>query len=266
MMKILTADDEPYALKITNEAVREALPDAELRSFTRAPDALSEITENGYRPDAAFLDIRMPGITGLEMARRIREASLRTNIVFVTAYADYALDAVSLRASGYLMKPATAEAVRTELDNLRFPAEREPEHRIRMQCFGNFEVYRDGSPLAFPRTRDKEVLAYLVFKRGSACTLRDLAAILYEDEPYSLQQRDRTRKLVFSLMQTMQDAGAADVLVKRRDSIAIAPEAIDCDYYRFLDMDVGAINAYTGEFMAQYEWAVFTAGFLDERK
>jgi len=121
-------------------------------------------------------------------------------------------------------------------------------------------------PLGFPRTRDREVLAYLVLKRGSSCTLQELAAVLYEDEPYTIQQRDRTRKLIFSLTQTLQDAGAADVLVKRHSSVAIDPKVIDCDYYRFLEMDTSAINAYTGEFMAQYEWAVFTTGFLDMRK
>ena len=63
-------------------------------------------------------------------------------------------------------------------------------------------------PLGFPRTRDREVLAYLVLKRGSSCTLQELAAVLYEDEPYTIQQRDRTRKLIFSLTQTLQDGMA----------------------------------------------------------
>ena len=82
MMKNLTADDEPNALGVTDEAVREALPDAELRSFTRATEVLTEIEERGYRPDVAFLDIKMPGISGLEMAKRIRKSSPPARTLF----------------------------------------------------------------------------------------------------------------------------------------------------------------------------------------
>jgi len=164
------------------------------------------------------------------------------------------------------MKPATAETVRTELGFLRYPVSGDTADKIRIRCFGNFEVFKNGSPLAFPRSRAKEVLAYLVLKRGGSCTLRDLAAVLYEDEPYSLRQRDRTRQLIFTLAQTLREAGAENVLIRRRNSVAVDPKAVDCDYYRFLDMDVDAINTYTGEFMAQYEWAVFTTGFLDRRQ
>jgi len=265
-MKILTADDEQAALNILNRAVKAAVPDAELRSFSNAYEAVGEIQTKGFRPDAAFLDIKMPGMTGLEMAKEIKSASPHTNIVFVTAFSDYALDALALHPSGYIMKPATEEKIRGELDNLRYPPEQKPTGRIQVQCFGNFEVYQNGEPLDFPRSRAKEVLAYLVFKRGGSCTLQDLAAVLYEDEPYTIQQRDRTRQLIFTMTQTLRGADAANVLVKRRNSIAVDPRAIDCDYYRFLDMDVRAINAYTGEFMAQYEWAVFTTGFLDSQK
>jgi two-component system, LytTR family, response regulator len=265
-MKVLTADDEQAALHVLDRAVAAAVPDAELRSFSSAYEAVEEIQTREFRPDVAFLDIKMPGMTGLEMAKAIKNASPHTNIIFVTAFSDYALDAMALHPSGYIMKPATEEKIRVELDNLRYPPEHSSTHTIRVQCFGNFEVYRNGTPLNFPRTRDKEVLAYLVLKRGGSCTLQELAAVLYEDEPYTLRQRDRTRQLVSTMAQTLREAGAADVLVKRRNSIAVDPEAIDCDYYRFLDMDVRAINAYTGEFMSQYEWAVFTTGFLDRQK
>lgn len=264
-LKILAADDEAAAMKILTRAIREAIPAAELQTFMRASEAVDAVRD-GFHPDVAFLDIVMPGMTGLEMAAALKTYYPPVNIVFVTGDSQYAGEAFNLRASGYVNKPATPEKIAVELENLRNPLPPPNSEKLCVQCFGNFEVYRDGVPLSFPRTRDKEVLAYLVLKRGGACSMQDLAAILYEDEPYSVQQRDRTRKLVFSLSQTLQEAGAPNVLVKRRNSVAVDPDAFDCDYYRFLDMDIRAINAYTGEFMAQYEWAVFTTGFLDRQK
>ncbi|WP_297833124.1 LytTR family DNA-binding domain-containing protein [Thermomonas sp.] len=65
-----------------------------------AVDALAE-----HRPDVAFLDIRMPGLTGLEVAAAAAEASPRTRIVFVTAYDQYAIDAFERGAIDYLLKP-----------------------------------------------------------------------------------------------------------------------------------------------------------------
>ena len=89
---MLMADDEPSALAILGRAVLEAVPDAEIRSVSIAAEALEEIRDRGFRPDVAFLDIKMPGISGLEMAKDVRELSPRTNIVFVTAFSDYAMD------------------------------------------------------------------------------------------------------------------------------------------------------------------------------
>ena len=263
MMRILAADDEPYSLRITERAIREALPDAELRSFLRASEALAEITENGYRPDVAFLDIRMPGMSGLEMAKRIREASSRTNIVFVTAYSDYALDAIALHPSGYLMKPATAEKVRTELENLRFPPEPAAPRLLRVQCFGNFEVFADGRPVAFTYQKTKELLAYLIDRRGAACNTSELCAILWEDKPDSAELRKYLRKLLADLSHSLSVVGAEDVFLKHRNSFAVDTGALDCDYYRMLARDISAINTYNGEYMLQYSWAEMTLGSLE---
>lgn len=263
MMKFLTVDDESYALQITDQAVREAMPDAELRSFTRALEALAEIVENGYRPDVAFLDIKMPGMSGLEMAKRIREASPRTNVVFVTAYSDYALDALALHTSGYMMKPATAEKIQNELDNLRFPTERKQERSLRVQCFGNFEVFAKGGPVSFTYQKTKELLAYLIDRRGSAANTAELCAVLWEDRPDSPEQRKYLRRLLSDLSHSLAAVDAGDVLAKRRNSFAVAVEKVDCDFYRLLAGDVAAINTYTGEYMTQYGWAEMTLGSLE---
>lgn len=71
--------------------------------------------------DVAFLDIEMPGMSGIELAKKLKDIKPYLNIIFVTAYTDYALEVHSLYVSGYLLKPIKKEDVVTALDNLRNP-------------------------------------------------------------------------------------------------------------------------------------------------
>jgi two-component SAPR family response regulator len=120
-----------------------------------------------------------------------------------------------------------------------------------------------GEPIKFNRTKAKELFAYLVYRRGSSCSTRELAAVLFEDSEHSTKQMLYLQKIVSSMMQTLREYNAAAVIHKTYNAIALNDEAVDCDYYRFLKMDVPSINTYTGEFMTQYSWAEFVAGYLD---
>ena len=267
-MKFLMVDDEPAALNVLVRAVKEAQPDAEIHSFTFSAEAMEDMIEDHFHPDVAFLDIRMPETSGLEMARRIREESPRTNVIFVTAFADYALDAMSLRSSGYLIKPVSADQVQRELDDLRYPVKRsEPAGKIRIQCFGSFEVFADEKPLAFHYQKSKELLAYLVDRRGAACNTLELCSVLWEDrQDEDENYRAYLRKLISDLSHVLEDAGEERIFLKRRNSFAIAVDLVDCDYYRFLRQETAAVNLYCGEYMTQYSWAEMTLGGLERKE
>ena len=71
------------------------------------------------QPDVAFLDIRMPGLTGIEVAAAAVEASPRTQVVFVTAYDQYAIDAFDAGAVDYLLKPIAADRLAQTVQRLR---------------------------------------------------------------------------------------------------------------------------------------------------
>jgi DNA-binding LytR/AlgR family response regulator len=67
------------------------------------------------------LDIELGTASGLELCRRLLEINPCTNVVFLTAYADYSLDAWKTEASGFMLKPLTTEGVREQLKKLRYP-------------------------------------------------------------------------------------------------------------------------------------------------
>jgi DNA-binding LytR/AlgR family response regulator len=108
MAKAVVAEDEALLRQALLAALGEAWP--QLRIVAECEDgasALEAIAE--HQPDVAFLDIRMPGLTGLEVATASAEASPATQIVFVTAYDQYAIDAFERGAIDYLLKPIAAD-------------------------------------------------------------------------------------------------------------------------------------------------------------
>lgn len=262
-MTIFTADDEPLALELLTETVRAAAPEARIAAFSK-PSLLLEHAQN-EAGDVAFLDVQMRGMSGVQLAKRLKELNPRINLVFVTGYEEYAGDAMALHASGYILKPVTLKAVQAELGDLRHPVVPKAKALLRVRCFGNFEAYAaDGGRVRFERTKAKELLAYLIYRSGSACTVKEIAAVLFESEPYDQKRRNYVQKIISSMLRALKVAGAESVVVKNYNSLAIDAARVDCDYYRFSELDMAAVNAYSGEFMAQYPWAEFVIGYLED--
>jgi two-component system LytT family response regulator len=260
-MLIWVLDDENLQLNMLTRTILEAEPDAAVVSFSAAPAALDKLN-SGQRPDVVFTDIEMPGISGIELAKRIKLTSPHSNIVFVTGFSQYALDAVAMHASGYVMKPPTAERIRAELDDLRNPVRQGPPARLRVQTFGNFEVFVDGSVLDFKSAKAKELFALLIDRRGAGLTTAEIAAILWEEREYSVSLKNQVQKIISLMRTALASAGCADILVKGHNRTAIDAEKVSCDLYDFFKGDLSSINSFTGEYMSQYSWAEFTNGFL----
>ena len=194
----------------------------------------------------------------MELAKELKSVNPKMNIIFVTGFSEYAGDAMKLHASGYIMKPVTAEEVKRELSDLRFPIAPRKDALLRVQCFGNFDVFLpSGEHMHFERSRSKEIFAYLVHKCGSSCTIKEIAAILFEDEMYDQKQLNYMQQLTHSLMKSLRAVGAEAAVVKNFNALAVNPDVIDCDYYRFKELDAGAVNSYENEYMSQYYWADF---------
>ncbi|MBQ6121725.1 MAG: response regulator [Clostridia bacterium] len=260
-MLIFAIDDEPIALAVLHNAIAEAVPVASIMDFPLGTDALEAIQKQGLRPDAVFSDIRMPQLDGLALAARIRSASPATKLVFVTAYSEYALKAIQLRASGYVMKPVDADAIREEIANIAVVRAVMP-NGLWVRCFGNFEVFWNRSPLLFDRRQTKELFAFLIDREGGVCTSEEIIARLWESETNMAAAKDRLRHLVGDLRRTLSSIGMEDILVRRSGRLAILRDRVDCDFFRMVDGDMETVNTFTGEYMAQYSWAELTTGRL----
>lgn len=250
-MKILAVDDEKLLLDALREAIEEAEPSAEIIGFSNAFSALEYV--QGHPIDVAFLDIRMPGMQGTELAKKMKMMQPQLNIVFCTAYSEYALTAIEMRASGYLTKPVSAEAIRRELDNLRYPVT--DQAKVRIQCFGNFEIFVNDVPLHFAREKSKEVIAYLVDREGAACTTAEIIAAVWNDDEDHISYIQKIRS---DIRNTLKAAGCEDIITFFWGKLSLVRSKVSCDYYDWIDGKPSAINAYKGEYMSNYSWAEYT--------
>ncbi|RNF82629.1 LytR/AlgR family response regulator transcription factor [Montanilutibacter psychrotolerans] len=118
MPKCIVAEDEALLRQALLDALRIAWPELDVVAQCEdGASALEAIDE--HRPDVAFLDIRMPGLTGLEVASAAAEASPDTQVVFVTAYDQYAIDAFERGAIDYLLKPIAADRLAATVRRLK---------------------------------------------------------------------------------------------------------------------------------------------------
>ena len=248
-MRILAVDDEKDALEVLVAAISECEKDAEIKAFNSPTEALNYAAENP--PDIAFLDIRMPTMSGLDLAKKLKAINVRVNIVFSTGYSEYASDAFSMHASGYIMKPVSVRLVRKELENLRNPVET-PNSRI---FVGNFELFVDGETLHFSRKPAKELLAYLVDRKGSAVTRKELCSVLLQDEAFTRKSQDYLTKIVKELQKTLDEVNAGSIVNLDRSEYSVVPDNFSCDAYDYLKGVPNAFNNFYGEYMSQYPWA-----------
>jgi len=263
-MNILAIDDNVLALEELVSAVKEACPLDAVHGFSKPSELLAFAKENAC--DIAFLDIEIWGMNGIDLAQKLKEINGGTNIIFVTGYSKYALDSYTVKASDYVMKPVTIEAVKESLKNLRCPVRAKPDKRVRVQTFGNFEVFVDEKPVLFTRTKTKELLAYLVSRKGALCGNNEIIAVIWENKNDSPALQSHFRHLVADLIKTLKSLNAEDIIVRKWKNLAVAPERLSCDFYDMLNGDAKAINAYAGEFMAQYSWAEIEAAYLGSKK
>ena len=254
-MKIIAVDDERIALEGLLDVIAEVAPNAQLNGFEYPEDALDFVDEHAC--NIAFLDVEMTGMSGVELAEQLKLRNPDINIIFATGFGDYRKDAYDLHASGYLTKPITADKVRKELNDLRRPI---PKRRqMRVQAFGNFEVYIDGIPISFKYTKTKELLAYLIDRRGALCTLAELQAVIFEDDGGHESYMKSLRR---DLLETLEALGCGNAIAQQRGKLGVVPDNLDCDYYDWCDgKRMGTV--WHGEYMVQYSWSEYTAGMLE---
>ena len=249
-MNVLLVDDEQLQLVRLETTCKNVIKDAEFFCYSNPLKALSDSNKINF--DIAFLDIEMPGLNGIQLAKKIQVNNPGIKLIFVTAYNEYALQAFNIHAHGYLTKPVSDEKIREEIINLQNIAPLPSNKKIQVKCFGNFEVFYNGHPVKFSYKKSKEVFAYLIDREGAAIDINELNAVLWEEDHPSY-----LRNLIADIQTTLKSIGCEDVFIKRHNEAYIDVEKVDCDAYEYKKDNPNAVRLYRGEYMMQYSWPIF---------
>lgn len=268
-MVILAIDDEKLALANLVSELQKVFVGEKIYDFLSSTKALNFIEEkknNNENIDFVFMDIKMPNINGLEMAKIIKSIFPKTKIFFCTAYSEYSLEAWNMKVKGYILKPISASKIEEVLSEMI--GDWKTEHNktnqiIKVKTFGDFEVFIDGKPIEFDRSKSKELFAYLVDRKGASVTTERIASILFEDKNYDRSVKNMVTTIVSSLRSTLKKYNIEEVLIKSWNQLSINVDKIKCDAYDFEQYDLVAINSYEGEYMFGYSWAEFSVPKYD---
>ena len=262
-MKVLYVDDEQLAVQ-KFEVIAKSLPDiTELHTFTASQAALDFSKTNP--PDAAFLDIEMPGIRGIELATMLLAIDENIRIFFVTAYDQYALDAFGVNAMGYLLKPYNVSMVANELEKAK-RMRAVPHRSVYIQTIPTFDVYVDGALFPITSPKPTELLALLVDRNGGSISTGQAISLLWEDKPDDEKTKALYRMTVKRLREILIAGGIDFILSTEGSAKFIKPDTFSSDYFQLLKGDPDVMTRYNGEYMSEYSWAEETNARLTNMK
>jgi len=248
-MLIYAIDDEKAVLQYTIKALKEYFKEDEILAFSDGDEMLASF-EN--RPaDVVFLDIEMPGYSGIELAEKLNRMKADLNLVFVTGYDQYAVEAFDVYASDYMKKPCNIEKIEKAMGKLRYPIKKEKD--IFIKTFGNFDVFRKGVPLPFRSELEKEMLAYLVDRDGALVSRQEMAGILFEDD-FSRAKQVHLSKIAERLSHDLSEFGAEKLFISE-NGYRVDMTVCDCDMTEWKKGNPR--YQYTGEYMEQYSFAEY---------
>ncbi len=234
--------------------------------FLTFSDILSARTYVDNNPvDVVFADSDIENVdymTFFHVIKKLRPALLT---VLITADAWKAGIAVQKGTHQVLFKPFSLESMDKMFDTL-FLFCSHLRRRINVKTFPNFDVFIDDTPVVFGTKRAKELLAYLVFRRGAMVNSQEIILNMFESFDGSVSECSNFRMAVKHLRETLEKHQIKYILKTKKGIFGVATGEFSCDYYDFLDAHKNAVFDYQGRFLDEYAWAEDTRNSLWERK
>lgn len=250
-MHIIYVDDEKPALDNFRLTTANFPEIAGVELFQNGGEALEYAEHNLV--DAAFLDMEMPGIHGLELAKRLKTHDPNIRVVFVTAYSQYALEAWNVDASGYLLKPYTAADIHKELAKCAYRPL--PSQQVVIETIPALSITVNGAPLHISGTKPRELFALLVDRGDRGLAAGEGIACLWPDRPNDANSQSLMRMTYKRLSGALAEAGVEHILYSQENRRFLRVDNVDCDLYRIFAGDQQAARKYSGEYLREYSWA-----------
>lgn len=279
MIRIVAVDDEQPALRRVGKLL-EAFEEVRVCGlFDKSPAFLEYILTEPETIDLALLDMEMPVLHGLELARRLRECRPEIHIAFLTAYEEFARDAFDVEALDYLLKPVMEEDLSRMISRFVKRSGRggskgdQTERGISVYSFGPFTVTTDtGVQIRFRNSKGKELLAYLHHHRGKPVSKAQIMEEIWYGRDVERTQVN-LHSTVYQLRKDLETYGLSDLIQQSKiaggsyslnwspsfdDVVSFEDEVTQYKQTLSLTHALKAVQTYGGGFLtgSGYSWAV----------
>jgi len=271
MIKAVLVDDERPALRGLEYLLKRYSGISIIGIFTNPLTAIDEIGR--LQPQVVFLDINMPQLRGIDAASLILESSPDTDIVFVTAFDEYAIEAFELHALDYILKPIAPERLQKTIDRLlqkKTKIQNNSTLKLQIKCLGRFQVvWENQEPIKWRTEKTRELFAFLLHNQGKDISKEEILDKIWpEDDP-----KKAIRQLyngIYYIRKTLEAHGIDSALISINTNYNLKLGPVDLDvrrlyelqkynYTDILDKLEEIEMLYTGDYFEgeDYPWAYF---------
>ena len=284
MISVILVDDEVPALEELQYHLSKYPDVSVIDMYSNPMEAIEAIQVK--KPDLIFLDIDMPFINGMELALKIQDINIKTEIVFVTAHHEYSLQAFEVHALDYILKPIADERFSKTMArvikqcNIRNDQSNKSES-VFIKCFGKFDIIKNdkNEVLKWRTAKTRELFLYLLCRHDKTITKNELINVLFE----GFEEKKAQNNLyvtMFYLKKSLENFGIRAISINENYTLNINPGMCDfIDFMRFIDNDPetyddekieefeNIIGKYKGLYLEEedYFWAIETREFLDRK-
>ncbi|MEG1663338.1 MAG: response regulator [Clostridia bacterium] len=260
-MNIIVVDDEIASLNTFLENILDVY-DVKYKMFQKNISMSIDFVKDN-KVDAAFLDINMEEMDGVELAKAIVEASPSTLIVFISGYAqDETKIKEELKSNlvGFCYKPYNQDKLTNFVSEIfeKITSSRQ----IYFKTFGSFDLLLDGNVVKFSSTKSKELLAFLVDRQCATVTMGEVIANIWSEKDPEHAKR-LYRDAVCRLRMTLNENRISDIVQFGWAQLRVDATNIKCDSWDYL---TNVNNDYNGEYLCTYDWSVDTQNLLDKKR
>lgn len=249
-MRAILVDDEPLMLKSFMRFSAGISEIHVIAQFSGAEEAITFAEENSF--ELALLDIQMPKMSGIELAIKLRELYPELLVVFISAYDEYVRDSNAIGGDDYIVKPYKKETIERMAKKMFLLSKRQHKN-IYLQMFGRFNVLKNGVPLPISG-KTKEILALIACKRGREISNEEIYTIIWEGRQYSNEHMKTYYNALSRLKRILADSGDGNLLISTPHGQMLNMDLCDCDYFDWLNRNIGSQNRFEGEFLSEYSW------------
>lgn len=252
-MRAIIVDDEQIMLRSFMRLSNGISNLNVIAQFENPEEALAFVQQHSV--DLAFLDIKMPGMNGIELAVKLREICSSILVVFISAYDEYIRDSNLIGGDYYIVKPYKKETIEMMVQKMEILS-KSLHKEIHMQMFGRFNVLKNGMPIAL-RGKAKEILALIASRCGKEISNEEIYSIIWEGRAYSNVKMKVYYNALKRLKEILEVEGISDLLLSTPRGQMLNTEMVECDYYAWKNNQAQGNDQFEGEFLSEYSWGEY---------